>query len=77
MTPAQRRETSRQLRHDAHALIGAHPHPALDLRKAAPATGAKRYNEVRTHLSLGKEAPCTRPIERFGDIIVQPGGMFW
>jgi hypothetical protein len=29
------------------------------------------YNEVRTHLSLGKDAPCTRPIERFGDIIAQ------
>ena len=35
------------------------------------------YNEVRTHLSLGKDAPCTRPIERFGDIIAQPilGGL--
>jgi transposase InsO family protein len=25
---------------------------------------ASYYNEVRTHLSLGKDAPCTRPIER-------------
>src|ERR1700737_207588 len=25
------------------------------------------YNEMRTHVSLGKDAPCTRPIERFGD----------
>ena len=33
---------------------------------------ASYYNEVRTHLSLGKDAPCTRPIERFGDIIAQP-----
>jgi transposase InsO family protein len=35
------------------------------------------YNEVRTHLSLGKDAPCTRPIERFGNIIAQPilGGL--
>jgi uncharacterized membrane protein len=24
------------------------------------------------NLSLGKDAPCTRPIERFGDIIAQP-----
>ena len=32
---------------------------------------ASYYNEVRTHLSLGKDAPCTRPIERFGDIIAQ------
>ena len=38
---------------------------------------ANYYNEVRTHLSLGKDAPCTRPIERFGDIIAQPilGGL--
>jgi transposase InsO family protein len=28
---------------------------------------ASYYNEVRTHLALGKDAPCTRPIERFGD----------
>jgi exoribonuclease II len=38
---------------------------------------ARYYNEMRTHLSLGKDAPCTRPIERFGDIIAQPilGGL--
>jgi integrase-like protein len=38
---------------------------------------ASYYNEVRTHLSLGKDAPCTRAIERFGDIIAQPilGGL--
>src|SRR5262249_62262990 len=38
---------------------------------------ASYYNEVRTHLSLGKDAPCRRPIERFGDIIAQPvlGGL--
>jgi transposase InsO family protein len=38
---------------------------------------ASYYNETRTHVSLGKDAPCTRPIERFGDIIAQPilGGL--
>ena len=38
---------------------------------------ASYYNEVRTHLSLGKDAPRRRPIERFGDIIAQPilGGL--
>ena len=38
---------------------------------------ASYYNEVRTHLSVGKDAPYTRPIERFGDIIAQPilGGL--
>ena len=38
---------------------------------------ASYYNEVRTHLSLGKDAPCARPVERFGDIIAQPilGGL--
>jgi transposase InsO family protein len=25
------------------------------------------YNEIRTHVSLGKDASCTRLIERFGD----------
>ena len=30
---------------------------------------ARYYNEVRAHLSLGKDASCTRPIERFGDIM--------
>ncbi len=35
------------------------------------------YNEVRTHVSLGKDAPCTRPIERFGDGVAHPilGGL--
>jgi hypothetical protein len=38
---------------------------------------ASYYNEARAHLSLGKVAPCTRPIERFGNIIAQPilGGL--
>jgi transposase InsO family protein len=30
------------------------------------------YNEVRTHVSLGKDAPCTRSIERFGDLVALP-----
>jgi transposase InsO family protein len=30
------------------------------------------YNEVRTHVSLGKDAPCTRSIERFGDVVALP-----
>src|SRR5262249_41467950 len=46
ITPAQRRETSWQLSHDAHALIGAHSHPALDFRKAAPATDTKRRSRI-------------------------------
>jgi transposase InsO family protein len=35
------------------------------------------YNEVRTHLALDKDAPCTRPIERFGAIVAYPilGGL--
>jgi hypothetical protein len=33
---------------------------------------AAYYNEVRTHVSLGKDAPCTRAIERFGDIVAHP-----
>jgi hypothetical protein len=30
------------------------------------------YNDVRTHVSLGKDAPYTRQIERFGDIVAHP-----
>ena len=30
------------------------------------------YNEVRTHVSLGKDAPCIRPIERFRDVVAHP-----
>jgi transposase InsO family protein len=35
------------------------------------------YNDVRTHVLLGKDAPCTRPIERFGDVVAHPilGGL--
>jgi transposase InsO family protein len=35
------------------------------------------YNEVRTHIALGKDAPRTRPIESFGDIVGYPilGGL--
>jgi transposase InsO family protein len=35
------------------------------------------YNETRTHLSLNKDAPVSRPIERFGRIIAAPmvGGL--
>jgi transposase InsO family protein len=38
---------------------------------------AAYYNEVRTHVSLEKDAPCTRPIERFGDVVAYPilGGL--
>src|SRR6266436_4180367 len=38
---------------------------------------ATYYNEVRTHVSLGKDAPCGRPVERFGDIVAYPvlGGL--
>ena len=38
---------------------------------------ASYYNEVRTHIALRKDAPYTRPIERFGDIVAHPilGGL--
>jgi hypothetical protein len=38
---------------------------------------ATYYNEVRTHVSLEKDAPCTRQIEWFGDIVAHPilGGL--
>jgi hypothetical protein len=33
---------------------------------------ATYYNEVRTHVALGKDAPCTRAIERYEGHISQP-----
>jgi transposase InsO family protein len=33
---------------------------------------ADYYNEARTHLSLGKDAPMGRPRERFGQIVARP-----
>jgi transposase InsO family protein len=38
---------------------------------------AAYYNESRTHLSLGKDAPIGRAIERLGRIVAQPmvGGL--
>lgn len=35
------------------------------------------YNEARTHLSLSKDTPLGRPIERIGRIVAQPmiGGL--
>jgi len=38
---------------------------------------AAYYNQVRTHVSLDKDAPFTRPVERYGDIVAYPilGGL--
>jgi hypothetical protein len=38
---------------------------------------ATYYNETRTHVSLGKDAPYTRLIERIGDVVARPilGGL--
>ena len=35
------------------------------------------YNEVRTHLSLSKDAPVSRAVQAVGDIIAKPtlGGL--
>jgi transposase InsO family protein len=30
------------------------------------------YNQVRTHVALGKDAPFTRPVGRHGDIVAYP-----
>jgi|SRR5258705_2958564 len=37
----------------------------------------KYYNEVRTHLSLNKDAPATRSVQRTGRILCRPilGGL--
>jgi hypothetical protein len=38
---------------------------------------ATYYNEMRAHVSLGKDAPYTRLIERIGDVVARPilGGL--
>ncbi|WP_086002700.1 integrase core domain-containing protein [Reyranella massiliensis] len=38
---------------------------------------ADYYNEHRTHLSLGRDAPCHRPVQRLGRLAAQPilGGL--
>jgi hypothetical protein len=66
-------------------LIGSIRHECLDHLMVCNAEHLRRilaeyatyYNEVRTHVSLGKDTPCTRPIERFGDIVAYPilGGL--
>ena len=33
---------------------------------------ARYYNETRTHLGLGKDAPLRRPVERSGTIAATP-----
>ncbi len=40
---------------------------------------ASYYNGARTHLSLGKDAPISRPIAQFGRIIAEPmvGGLHY
>src|SRR6266849_6473901 len=38
---------------------------------------ATYYNQMRTHISLAKDALYTRPVERFGDVVAHPilGGL--
>jgi transposase InsO family protein len=38
---------------------------------------AAYYNGLRTHLSLGKDAPAHRPIQRLGQLVASPilGGL--
>jgi hypothetical protein len=40
---------------------------------------ASYYNETRTHVSLGKDAPYGHPVERIGDIVAYPirGGLHY
>ena len=69
----------------AERLIGSIRRECLDhivilddahLRQVLRAYAAY-YNRLRTHLSLGKDAPFIRPIQRFGNISAQPvlGGL--
>jgi transposase InsO family protein len=55
-----------------HILIFDEAHLRQVLR-----TYTAYYNRVRTHLSLEKDAPLIRPVQRFGDIASRPilGGL--
>src|SRR4051794_11824185 len=46
-----------------HVIIGGEAH----LRRVLE-TYARYYNEVRTHRSLGKDAPLTRPVQHLGRV---------
>ena len=69
----------------AERLIGSMRRECLDhvvvfgeahLRRIL-ATYAAYYNEGRTHLSLHKDSPCRRPIQRLGRLVARPilGGL--
>jgi transposase InsO family protein len=55
-----------------HAVVFGEAH----LRRILAAY-ASYYNDVRTHLALGKDAPTRRPTQRFGEIAARPilGGL--
>src|SRR4051795_7695077 len=55
-----------------HVIIGGEVH----LRRVLE-TYARYYNEVRTHRSLGKDAPLTRPVQHLGRATSSPvlGGL--
>src|SRR4030081_3931314 len=69
----------------AERLIGSIRRECLDhivvfgeahLRRILAAS-AVYYNELRTHLSLGKDSPCHRSVQRLGQLAAQPilGGL--
>jgi transposase InsO family protein len=55
-----------------HVIVFGEAH----LRRIVPLY-ASYYNEARTHLSLAKDAPISRPIARLGRFIAEPvvGGL--
>ena len=55
-----------------HVIVVGEHHLRRTLAKYAT-----YYNETRTHVSLGNDTPCTRPIERFGEVVAHPilGGL--
>ena len=55
-----------------HMIVSGEAHPRRILK-----TYAAYYNELRTHLSLGKEAPNIRRSETVGSVVLMPilGGL--
>ena len=55
-----------------HIVVFGEAHP-----RRIFAACASYCNDVRTHLAHAKDAPPTRPVQRFGEIAVRPilGGL--
>jgi hypothetical protein len=58
---------------DPSRVSGSHGDPGRRLLEPSPQSlMLPNYNHIRTHLSLAKDAPLVRLVERFGNVIARP-----